>query len=625
MAFEPLARFVPYATAGVEPERFGIGPVPAIRKALKSAGLTLDDIDLVELNEAFAAQVLACLRELPIDPDKLNVNGGAIALGHPLGCTGAKLTATLLYEMRRRKSRYGLVTMCVGGGMGAAGVFETTMTITSQLRKGGSWLLEDTAPADVFTPEKLTDEHRLMAQTAQEFVDNELLPATERLETKDWDLARSLHPPRGRTRPLRHRGSGAVRRARSRQGFVTCRRRAARAGGVVRDDVRRPGQSLILPLVMFGTEAQKQKYLPRLVAGEIIGAYALSESGSGSDALAARTRAVRQPDGSWRLNGEKMWISNGGFADLIVVFAKVDGEQFTAFLVERGFPGVSSGQEEHKMGLHGSSTTPIILQDAQVPADNVLGEIGKGHKVALNTLNYGRFSLGAMCAGGCRGLIGDSVRYAKQRRQFEQPIASFGAIKHKLGEMIARTYAVESFAYRTAGLIDDALAGSHDGADLARVFEEYAIESSIAKVVGTEVLDYVLDENVQIHGGNGFVKDYTAERYYRDARVNRIFEGTNEINRMLIPGMLARRAVKGALELIPAAKRLQDELLTPSAPATSLGDSAPLADEIKDHRRVQEGRPDGPRDRDADLRRQALGPAGSPRLYRGHHRGDLRF
>src|SRR5678815_3513965 len=338
----------------------------------------------------------------------------------------------------------------------------------------------------------------------------------------------------------------------------------------------------ILPLVMFGTNEQKEKYLPRLVAGEIIGAYALSESGSGSDALTARVFAARQPDGSWLLNGEKMWISNGGFADLIVVFAKVDGEQFTAFLVERAFPGVSSGKEEHKMGLHGSSTTPIILQDARVPADNVLGEIGKGHKVALNTLNYGRFSLGAMCAGGCRGLVTDSVKYATQRRQFGQPIASFGAIKHKLGEMIARTYAIESLSYRTAGLIDEALADSHDGPALARVFEEYAIESSIAKVVGTEVLDYVLDENVQIHGGNGFVKDYTAERYYRDARVNRIFEGTNEINRLLIPGMLVRRAVNGNLGLIPAAKKLQDELLTPpSAPAVTFGDSGALDAERK--------------------------------------------
>jgi alkylation response protein AidB-like acyl-CoA dehydrogenase len=337
----------------------------------------------------------------------------------------------------------------------------------------------------------------------------------------------------------------------------------------------------VLPLVLFGTEAQKAKYLPRIVSGEIIGAYALSEVGSGSDALAARTRATRQPDGSWRLSGEKMWISNGGFADLFIVFAKVDGEQFTAFIVERAFGGLTSGKEEHKMGLHGSSTTTILLQDVPVPAENVLGEIGRGHKVALNTLNYGRFSLGAMCAGGSRGAIGDAAKYAATRKQFGQPIAAFGAIKHKLGEMTARTYAAESLAYRTCGLIDAAIAQSnHDGASIARVFEEFAIEAAICKVMGTETLDYVLDENVQIHGGNGFVADYMAERYFRDARVNRIFEGTNEINRMLIPGMLVRRGLKGELPLVAAAKRLQDEVLSPSIQAG--GDSdAPLADEAR--------------------------------------------
>jgi len=456
------------------------------------------------------------------------------------------------------------------------------MTTSTQIRKGGAWLLEEGTPGEVFTPEKLTDEHKLMAQTAQEFVDHELLPVTERLEAKDWELARSLLRRAadlglfGIAVPEQYGGLDLDKAS-----SLVVVERLARAASFA---TAFGGQAnlCILPLVMFGTAAQKEKYLPRLLAGEIIGAYALSESGSGSDALAAKTRATKQPDGSWLLNGEKMWITNGGFADLIVVFAKVDGEQFTAFLVERGFPGVSSGKEEHKMGLHGSSTTPIILQDARVPAENVLGEIGKGHKVALNTLNYGRFSLGAMCGGGCRGLVTDSVKYATQRRQFGQPIATFGAIKHKLGEMIARTYAVESLAYRTTGFIDDALAaGAHDGAAIARVFEEFAVEASIVKVVGTEVLDYVLDENVQIHGGNGFVKDYSAERYYRDARVNRIFEGTNEINRMLITGMLVRRAVKGDLALIPAARQLQDELLTPSSPTATLGDSAALGDEIK--------------------------------------------
>jgi hypothetical protein len=277
-----------------------------------------------------------------------------------------------------------------------------------------------------------------------------------------------------------------------------------------------------------------------------------------------------------------MWISNGGFADVFIIFAKVDGEQFTAFIVERAFPGVSSGKEEHKMGLHGSSTTPIILQEARVPAGNVLGDIGKGHKVALNTLNYGRFSLGAMCSGGCRAALGTAASYAAQRRQFGQPIASFGAIKHKLGEMTVRTYALESLVYRTAGLIDATLGPApHDGSAIAKAFEEYAVEASIAKVAGSEILDYVLDENVQIHGGNGFVKDYTPERYYRDARVNRIFEGTNEINRLLIPGMLIRRALKGELPLIAAAKRLQDEVLSPSIGSGGFTDEGVLDEEMR--------------------------------------------
>src|SRR5688500_1902759 len=453
----------------------------------------------------------------------------------------------------------------------------------TDIRRGGTWLLDE-APAgsNLFTPEKLTEEHRLMAQTTDEFVDGEVLPNLERLEAKDWELARTLIRRCGELGLLglsvpEQYGGLDLDKASS----LVVVERIARSASCAPTFCVQANLS-ILPLVLFGTASQKEKYLPRLVTGELVGAYALSESGSGSDALAAKTRAARQPDGSWILNGEKMWISNGGFADLFIVFAKVDGEQFTAFIVERSFPGVSSGKEEHKMGLHGSSTTPIILQDAKVPAGNVLGEIGKGHKVALNTLNYGRFSLGAMCVGGCRGGIGDAAKYAVQRRQFGQPIGSFGAIKHKLGEMIARTYAIESLSYRTAGLIDESLATSpRDGAAVARAFEEFAVEASIGKVAGSEVLDYVLDENVQIHGGNGFVKDYSAERYYRDARVNRIFEGTNEINRMLIPGMLVRRALKGDLPLIAAAKKLQDEILTPSLPSTGLGDDAPLEDELR--------------------------------------------
>ena len=276
-----------------------------------------------------------------------------------------------------------------------------------------------------------------------------------------------------------------------------------------------------------------------------------------------------------------MWITNGGFADVFIVFAKVDGEQFTAFIVERAFGGLTSGNEEHKMGLHGSSTTPILLQDVRVPPENVLGEVGKGHKVAFNVLNFARYKLGAMCSGGAQGAIGESAKYAAQRKQFGQPIASFGAIKHKLGEMVVRAFAVESLIYRTAGMIDTRVSATpHEAADQSVVLqavEEYAVEASIAKVAGSEMMNFVLDENIQVHGGNGYVRDYPAEREFRDSRVNRIFEGTNEINRLLIPGMLVRRAVKGDIGLIAAAKALHDELLGPAALPS--GDEAPLADE----------------------------------------------
>jgi alkylation response protein AidB-like acyl-CoA dehydrogenase len=452
------------------------------------------------------------------------------------------------------------------------------MTTAAQTIKGGTWLFDE-MPAGTFTPEMLSEEHRLMARTTEEFVTAEIMPALPRLEAKEWELSRALLRKCGElgllglSAPEQYGGLDL-----DKVSSLVVVERIARSASFA---TTFGGQAnlTVLPLVLFGTDAQKAKYLPRVLTGELVGAYALSEAGSGSDALAAKTRATKLPDGSWSLSGEKMWISNGGFADVFIIFAKVDGEQFTAFIVERAFGGLTSGKEEHKMGLHGSSTTTILLQDVRVPAENVLGEIGRGHKVALNTLNYGRFSLGAMCAGGSRGAIGDAAKYAAGRKQFGQPIAAFGAIKHKLGEMVARTYAAESLAYRTAGLIDTAIAQSgHDGASLARAFEEFAIEASICKVMGTEALDFVLDENVQIHGGNGFVSDYMAERYYRDARVNRIFEGTNEINRMLIPGMLVRRGLKNELPLIAAARALQEEVLSPSTPAGG-DDDAPLAAE----------------------------------------------
>jgi alkylation response protein AidB-like acyl-CoA dehydrogenase len=453
-------------------------------------------------------------------------------------------------------------------------------TATEQMAKGGSWLIEDADPASVMTPEQLSEEHRLMGQTATEFIAGEVLPLADRLEQKDWALNRELLAKCGAlgllgTNVPEEFGGVDLDKIGTlvvSENIATYASFSATFGA--------QANLCILPIYMFGTEEQKQKYLPGLVSGQQVGAYCLSESGSGSDSLNAKTRAMRQADGSFLLSGEKMWITNGGFADIFVVFAKVDGDQFTAFIVERAWPGVSSGKEEHKMGLHGSSTTPVILQDVKVPAANVLGEIGKGHKVAFNVLNFGRFKLGAMSSGGARAAIAEATKYASTRKQFGVPIATFGAIKHKLGEMTARQFALESMLYRTAGLIDARVraSGQDSGQPMLQAVEEFSVEASIAKVLGSEVLDYILDENVQIHGGNGFVRDYPAEGHYRDARVNRIFEGTNEINRLLIPGMLMKKALKGELALIPAAMKLQDEIMSPSM-ALGDDDGLPLAEE----------------------------------------------
>src|SRR5947207_3966457 len=456
-----------------------------------------------------------------------------------------------------------------------------TTARTIAVLKGGEWLIKDTDADAVFTPERLTTEHRLIAQTTEAFVDDQVLPQLDRLEQKEWTLSRELLKRCGELGLLgadvaeAYGGLGLDKVA-----SMVVSEKMARAASFG-STFGAQANLCALPIMLFGTEQQKQQYLPKLMAGELVGAYCLSESGSGSDALGAKTRAVKQADGSFVLNGEKMWITNGGFADLYIVFGKVDGDQFTAFIVERAFKGVTSGGEEHKMGLHGSSTTPVILQDVVVPPENLLGEIGKGHKVAFNVLNFGRFKLGAMCSGGAQGAIGEAVKYAAQRKQFGQPIASFGAIRHKIGEMTIRTYALESLLYRTAGMIEARIdAAPHDAGDgsaALAAFEEFAVEASIAKVAGSEVLEFVLDENVQIHGGNGFVRDYPAERHYRDARVNRIFEGTNEINRLLIPGMLARRAARGDLPVIAAARALQDELMRPAAMPGA--DDAPLGEE----------------------------------------------
>jgi alkylation response protein AidB-like acyl-CoA dehydrogenase len=440
---------------------------------------------------------------------------------------------------------------------------------SEQVVKGGAWLIGETDPATVMTPEKITEEHALIRQTAIEFIDGEVLPVNDRLEQKEWSLARQLIKKCGELGLL---GTNIPEE----YGGVDLDKIATLVVSEALSHHASFGASFgaqanltILPIYMFGTEAQKQKYLPGLVSGELVGAYGLSESGAGSDALGAKTRAVRQADGSFVISGEKMWITNGGFADVYVIFAKVDGEHFTAFIVERKWAGMSSGKEEHKLGLHGSSTTPVILQDVKVPADAVLGEIGKGHKVAFNVLNFGRFKLGAMCSGGAKKSLEEAAKYAAQRKQFGVAIATFGAIKHKLGEMTAREYALESMMYRTAGLIDQRISATPDkkqgdGTPMLLALEEFAVEASIAKVLGSEVVDFVIDENLQIHGGNGFVHDYPAEGHYRDARVNRIFEGTNEINRLLIPGMLMKKAIKGELPLMQAAKALQDEIMSPS-------------------------------------------------------------
>ncbi|HET9703483.1 MAG TPA: acyl-CoA dehydrogenase family protein [Vicinamibacterales bacterium] len=457
-----------------------------------------------------------------------------------------------------------------------------TTVASEKAIKGGAWLIEETDPSTVFTPEKLTEEHVLIRQTAAEFISGEVVPANDRLEQKDWTLQRQLVKKCGGLGLL---GTnipeeyGGVDLDKISTLVVS---EAIAVHGSFAATFGAQANLTILPIYMFGTEAQKTKYLPGLVSGELVGSYCLSESGAGSDALSAKTRAIKQPDGSYVITGEKMWITNGGFADVFIVFAKVDGEHFTAFIVERKWPGVSSGKEEHKLGLHASSTTPIILQEVKVPADAVLGEVGKGHKVAFNVLNFGRFKLGAMCSGGAKRTIQEAVKYASTRKQFGVAIATFGAIKHKLGEMTARQYALESMMYRTAGLIDQRIAASPDkqagGAPMLQALEEFAVEASIAKVLGSETIDFIIDENLQIHGGNGFVHDYPAEGHYRDARVNRIFEGTNEINRLLIPGMLMKKALKGDLPLMAAARQLQDEIMSPSMSVPDDGDGVLTAE-----------------------------------------------
>jgi len=461
----------------------------------------------------------------------------------------------------------------------------STATDAKTTVPGGSFLLESAAPAEVFTPEDFTEQHQLIGQTAEEFAQNEIVPNIEKMEHKDFSVSRALLKKAGEL------GLSSVEIPEIYGGLEMDKVTAA----VIADHIAKyagfattwGGHTGIgtLPIVYFGTDEQKKKYLPRLAAGEIVGAYALSEASSGSDALNCRARAALSADGShYVLNGEKMWITNAGFADLFTVFAKIDGEKFTAFLVERTFAGFSIGTEEHKMGIRGSSTCPIILNDCQVPAGNVLGEIGRGHVIAFNILNVGRFKLGAMCVGGARSSLNNAVAYAKQRKAFGKVIADFGLVREKLANMAMLTYVGESMVYRTIGMMDEALSAvdksaSDAPAQTLKAIEEYAIECSIIKVWASEMVDYVVDETVQIYGGYGFVEEYPAERAYRDARINRIFEGTNEINRLIISGFLLKRAMSGQLALMPAIKQLMDEVL--SGPSLGEEVEGPLAEEQK--------------------------------------------
>lgn len=448
---------------------------------------------------------------------------------------------------------------------------------------GLSFLVQRCGEAPVFGPEHFDEDQRMIRQTAMDFVEKEVIPRSDEIECKKEGIARELLGKAGALGllavdvPEEYGGLGGDK--------VT--------SNLVAESVAAHGSFSVmhgthtgigtLPIVYFGNEQQKRKYLPKLATGEIIGYYALTEAGSGSDALAAKCRAELTPDGKhYVLNGEKMFITNVGFADVGTIFAKVDGDKFTGFIVETTTPGVSTGAEEHKMGIHGSSTRTVILQDAKIPVENVLGVVGEGHRIAFNILNLGRLKLGLGCLGGCKMVIRESVLYANQRKQFGLPIGKFHAIREKLALMFARSYAVESMGYRSAALIDAAIAKlDKKAADYAaltvKAIEEFAVEASILKVAGSEALWFCADEGVQIHGGYGFIAEYAVERAYRDCRVNRIFEGTNEINRMLIPGTVLKRAMKGQFDLMSAIEKIAAEAKDPARlPERGKG---PLAEE----------------------------------------------
>jgi alkylation response protein AidB-like acyl-CoA dehydrogenase len=464
----------------------------------------------------------------------------------------------------------------------------TAPIATSNRIPGGSFLIDDVNPSDCFFPEDFTDEHKQIAETTANFAINEIIPVSDQIEAKDFSVTRRL------LKEAAELGLTAVDIPEEYGGLEMDKATSA----IVAENISKQASFAVtfsahvgigtLPLVWYGTEEQKKKYLPKIASGEIVSAYALSESTSGSDAVNARTRAVLSEDGSsYTLNGEKMWISNAGFADLFTVFAKCaipDGpdagkEKLTAFLIERGTPGFTNGKEEHKLGIRGSSTCSLILTDCVIPASNLLGEVGKGHHIAFNILNVGRYKLGNAAIGGGRMALNHGIRYAIDRKAFGKSISEFGLIQEKIANCATGIFVGEAVCYRTVGLIDHALAGvdKNDTKEIQRRIEEYAVECSIVKVWSSEMLDMLVDEVLQIFAGYGYVEEYPAERAYRDARINRIFEGTNEINRLIITGWLIKSAMSGKLALMPAIKKLMDEVM--SGPGEKVEREGPLAEE----------------------------------------------
>jgi alkylation response protein AidB-like acyl-CoA dehydrogenase len=442
-----------------------------------------------------------------------------------------------------------------------------TTTVAIPKTKGGAFLIENSSPEEIFTPEDFTDEHRAIAKTTDEFWQKEVTPNIDAIRHQDHALCAKILKKSGElglTAVVLPEKFGGMEMDMT--SMMVVAEGLAREGSYSAWHGAHTGIGT-LPLLLFGTEAQKQKYLPKVATAEMIAAYCLSEPQAGSDALAARTRADLSEDGThYILNGQKMWITNGGFADLYTVFAKVGGEKFTAFLVERAWPGVKPGAEEKKMGIKGSSTTAVFLDNVKVPVENVLGEIGRGHIIAFNILNIGRLKLGPFANGGCRADLADAIQYAKERKAFGKSISEFGMIQHKIAEMALRMFASESMTYRVVGAIEAQLPGfSWDAPDAGnqqlKAVEEFATECSFIKVFASETLDYVVDECVQIHGGYGFSQEYSCEHAYRDSRINRIFEGTNEINRLLATGMILKRAQKGTLPLMEAGKKLHEEIM----------------------------------------------------------------